>query len=887
MSSSAISSFFRPKGVAVWSPPDRGEAIPLLARNLLAGGYKGRIVLLGPGPLPPRPLERITDPASIGPGCDLLLFKGDIAELTGRMIQMGGAGVMAVVVYSPPPAVDSWREDLLAVARKAGLRLAGPGSWGVVNTASGLAATADSPAPVSGGLALVTQSKVVCSYCLAEAARRGIGLGLVMDLGGEADLTQDEVLDHLANHYQAKALALHLGRVSRPSSFVSAALAAARQKPVFVLKAGESLSPGQPRPAGAFPVPTPEEAWDAILRRAGVHRVETLDALLTTGDLAARLGARPGPGVLVISGSKGAAGLALDALCRHGLTPAVPEEKAVRALSDLGCRPAGQNGLALLGSGTDEELLRAVAAVCLRAKGVDALLSILSPDPDRDPRKLIPAMGLAAADCGAREPKIPAMFVWPKGPGPWPEGAPAKGLILFDSPEKAVEAYAGLLRYHETICLAEEVPRRPLGRFRPDSGAAVRLLENAVKSGAGGLQLPERLELLGAYCLPVLPAKRVDSPDEFKQAAEAWGYPCRLVLVPRSEPGVAVSRELSREVGAGSQITRHWHKLHQRASGLGLTPEAVLARPCLGVCGPMLMMGWHRHPELGPLVVFGRGGRGNDSLADRTWCPAPLNHAQARAMMARTRVFARATGEDNPERVWPSVLEEMLIKLARMAQDLPQAANLNLNPVIISDRMAWITDAEVELAPGARPGGNGLILSPYPEVQEATALFGRETQVLVRPVRPEDADLVRELFSRLSPESVHSRFFRDIPELTSRMLVALTQIDYDREIALAAVLTHGLKEKLLGLCSLAARPGSEWAEFSVVVRDSWQRKGIGRLLMTRMAEIARSRGQLKIMGLVQRNNRAMIQLGRELGFSIGSPMDELVELKWEMDPEKS
>ena len=370
---------------------------------------------------------------------------------------------------------------------------------------------------------------------------------------------------------------------------------------------------------------------------------------------------------------------------------------------------------------------------------------------------------------------------------------------------------------------------------------------------------------------------------ELEAACESWGYPSRLILVPKAMPRAGLVDELSWLVRAGSQAAAQWRAARRHAARSGREARVFLAQPRFRGTGPGLMMGWHRHPKLGPLVFFGeRSGSGHE-LREAAWCPAPLNHAQAGAMLARTRAFAEATRADDPERVWPSLLEEMLIKLARMAQDLPEIQNLALGPMPIHDKMPWITDAALETAPKSVPSG-GLLVSPYPEHQESAAVSEKGGEILLRPVRAEDSELVRELFFRLSPESVHSRFFRDIPELSRRMLVSLTQIDYGREIALAAVEAHGLEEKLLGLCSLAARPGSEWAEFSVVVRDSWQRKGIGRLLMTRMAEIARSQGRLKIMGLVQRRNRAMLQLGRELGFSMGPPSEDLVELRWEMEP---
>ena len=403
MSSEAFKSIFRPKGIAVWIAPTASEPIPLLARNILAGGYQGRVVLLGSGQEPPAPLERRDGPGQPGPGLELLLFRGDISELANALPALGRAGLKAAVVYSPPPADETGLKSLLAAARDAGIRLVGPGSWGVVNTAVNLLAVADRPKLKPGQLALITQSKVVCCYMLAEAAKRGIGLGLALDLGAEADLGQDEALDYLAHHYQAKAVGLHLGRVKRPARLVSSALAASREKPVLALKAWEDPEPEGLSAAGRFPAPGPEEAWNAVLRRAGVPLMESLGSLLSSADLAARLGACRGPHVLLLSESVGAAGLALEALTHRGLLPARLDGTSADRLAGLGCQTGVRQGLALLPPEGGQGLLREAATVCLRTYGVDAILAMPAPDPENGAGDLAGALAQAMAACRAGE----------------------------------------------------------------------------------------------------------------------------------------------------------------------------------------------------------------------------------------------------------------------------------------------------------------------------------------------------------------------------------------------------------------------------------------------------------------------------------------------------
>ncbi|MBU4566544.1 MAG: GNAT family N-acetyltransferase [Desulfarculus sp.] len=882
MFTEALKRLFRPRGVIVSAPNGSGDGVPQLARNLLAGGYKGRIVLWGEGPTPPPPFERHSSSIEAGSDLDLALVVGDPQSLCSSLVAMGRAGVKAVVAYGPPPAGEAWREPVRAAALAAGVRLVGPGSWGVVNTAIGLIATQEPISLRPGGLALVTQSGAVCGYCLAEGARRALGVGLVLDLGEQADLTHDEVIDYLAPHYQAKSLLLHLDRVERPGSLLSAALAAARLKPVVALKTGEYASS---RPSDAFAEPSPGEAWEAALSRAGVLCVDGLDKLLSIGELAARRQSCRGPRLLVVAASAGAGRLALDANRRHGLAFAPLRPSTRLALAGLGCLEASEQGLVLLGPAVDEAVFQAVAAACLEEPEVDGLLVALDLGQSLEPAAMAQALRRAAAQSQAGPRQVVTLAAWPDAPGAFANDPCAGSLAVFATPERAVEAFAGLWRYTQIMRAAEQIPPRPLGRFQLDRDAARRLLEEALEQGRSGLYAGERLELLSAYRLPVLPVRAVESPAQLQRVCEAWGYPARLILLPRPASAGDALPELTARLEHPAQVQPRWQALHQQAARQGISVQAVLAQPWPPTAEPSLAMGWRRHPELGPLLVFGEGGERSEALREKSWGLPPLNRAQAHAMMGRTQVYAAVTGAQGPGRVWPSMLEEVLINLSRMAQDLPQIKNLDVNPVLLADKVAWLADARIELAPAQRPVATHLIVRPYPEDHEVRARCQDGSELLLRPVRPEDADLVQDFFARLSPESIYQRFFREMPELSPQLLVRLTQIDYDREIALAAMSVQGLSEKILGLCSLSLRPSSEWSEFAVLVADGWQRRGIGKLLLTHMAKIARSQGQLKIMGVVLRQNRAMQELGRSVGFKVDRPQDGLVELRWELGEE--
>ncbi|MBV8120733.1 MAG: GNAT family N-acetyltransferase, partial [Alphaproteobacteria bacterium] len=290
-----------------------------------------------------------------------------------------------------------------------------------------------------------------------------------------------------------------------------------------------------------------------------------------------------------------------------------------------------------------------------------------------------------------------------------------------------------------------------------------------------------------------------------------------------------------------------------------------------------LIIGIVDDPVFGPVVVFGHGGTAVEQIRDTALALPPLNEALARALMARTRVWRLLQGY----RGWPAaaidVVAEILIRVAQLAVDHPEICELDINPLSAGAAGVMAVDARLRVA-AARPRAARLAISPYPRELEATERLRDGTVVRLRPIRPEDEPLLQDLASHMSPQDLRLRFFTAMKGLSHQLAARLTQIDYDREMALIALAADA--DQALGVSRFAADPDNLRAEYAVEVRSDWKGRGLGYLLMTRLIEVAHRRGIGELIGEVLRENAAMLQMCRALGFTISAdPQDpELVRV---------
>jgi acetyltransferase len=288
-----------------------------------------------------------------------------------------------------------------------------------------------------------------------------------------------------------------------------------------------------------------------------------------------------------------------------------------------------------------------------------------------------------------------------------------------------------------------------------------------------------------------------------------------------------------------------------------------------------LLVGLVQDPVFGPLVLFGQGGTAVEVLRDSSLELPPLNALLARRLMARTRVWRLLQGYRGQPPAKIDAVTEVLIRLGQLAADHPEVRELDINPLLADAAGVLALDARLRVAPDREPGRTRLAIAPYPEYLETAERLRDGTSLRLRALRPEDEPKLHDLAAHMSHEDLRLRFFTPVRGLTHAAAARLSQLDYDRELALIAE-SDGAT---LGVAHFFADPDNFRAEYAIAVRSDWKGRGVGYLLMRRLIVIARRRGIRELLGEVLRENASMLQMCRELGFTIArEPRDPAVLL---------
>jgi acetyltransferase len=374
--------------------------------------------------------------------------------------------------------------------------------------------------------------------------------------------------------------------------------------------------------------------------------------------------------------------------------------------------------------------------------------------------------------------------------------------------------------------------------------------------------------LLAAYGIPVNAAVFAPTREEAGKAAADIGFPvvmkiCSRDIIHKSDVnGVRLNLHNNGDVvEAYDSIVQDARALRPEARIEGVTVEAMQGRPNFE-----LLLGLKKDRDCGPVILFGMGGILAEVIQDRAIALPPLNRLLARRLMEQTRVYRSLQGYRNIPAADLAMLEEILIRLAQLATDFAEIEEVDINPLFVAGASACAIDARVVLKPSQTRSPLHLVISPYPDQDEQHVQTGAGTDIFIRPIRPEDAPLLIELFESLSPRSVYMRFFTPLKRLPHSMLARFTQIDYDREIALVALAEGQPAEKMLGVARIISENNPKKAEFSVAVGDPWQGKGIGAELLKHCLAIAEKRGIDEVWGVILAENTQMIALARKLGF---------------------
>jgi acetyltransferase len=372
--------------------------------------------------------------------------------------------------------------------------------------------------------------------------------------------------------------------------------------------------------------------------------------------------------------------------------------------------------------------------------------------------------------------------------------------------------------------------------------------------------------VLQAYGIPLIANRPASDPDEAATAAAALGFPVALKLrspdiTHKSDVGGVALNLID-----AAQVRREAAAILERVSVKlpGARLDGFLVQPMIRRPGSVeLLAGLVDDPVFGPLIAFGQGGIAVEILNDSSLELPPLNSLLARRLIARTRVSRLLQAYRGKPAANIDAVVEVLIRLGQLAADWPEIRELDINPLLADADGVVALDARLRVAPAAESRAARLAIAPYPQELVSTELLRDGTVLNIRPIRPEDEPLLQDLAAHMTPEDLRLRFFAPVRGLTHTVASRLSQLDYDREMALVG-LDNGAA---LGAVHFFADPDNRRAEYAIAVRSDWQGRGIGYLLMNRLIDIARERRIGALVGEVLRENGTMLQMCRELGFT--------------------
>jgi len=838
---------FRPESVAVIGA---GTALGgTVMRNMLRGGFKGAILPVQAGAAAVSGILAYPDAAALPVAPDLAVIATDADGVAPALHDLAARGTFAAVCLTPAPG-------LLAAGRAAGVRVAGPSAFGLIVPGLGLNASTAHLQPRLGRVALVSQSAALCRSVLDWAEPNGVGFSYVVGTGGNADIGFGLVLDWLSRDAETGAILLDIRGITDRRRFLSAARAAARLRPVVAIHAGGRLSD---------PTGRADAVFNAALRRAGVIRVERLADLLAAAETLTRAKPPRSDSVVVVHNAIGPAQLAADAALTLGLplaalTPATLEVLRLNL-------PAGPPDAGLVWTGATNPIrLAETAAMLSAAPEVGGVVVVMSPNGEGDDAAV---QALAACLPAMKIPLLACVLGETTG-APHRRILAAAGVPVFNTPEQTMRGFGQLVEQRRARAAARELPASAVLALAPDRAAVRRLFSGARAAGRTGLLQDEALDVLTAYGIPVVPSRPALSVDDAGTAASMLGFPA-VVKLRRSGPprpggpgGVLLDLP---DTAAVRDAAAALDRRRARLGGEGLA-EGFLVQRQMGRARE-LRIGLYDDPLFGPAISFGGGGSSADALGDVAVDLPPLNLALADGLIARTRA-ARTLGELHEQAAANrGAVADVLVRISQLAVDFPEIAGMDLNPVFADSEGVSAGDAWIALRPAGEAGV--LAIAPYPaELAEHWSAKGEP--LLIRPIRPEDAEAHAALFSRLSPEDIRFRFFSMLRALSPEQIARMTQVDYDREMALVAV--REATGETVGVCRLVRESYTTTGEFAVLVEPSMKGRGLARQLMLRIMDWARSQDMTGITGQVLAENRPMLAFMRRMGFTIRRLPDE-------------
>lgn len=891
-----LNSIFKPKRIALIGVSDNLNSVGgITLRNLVGGGFNGVVYPVNPKREAVLGIPCYPDVKSLPKTPDLAVIMIAAKFVPQVIRECGEAGINGIIIMSAgfkeSGAEGKALEDQ-AKAEKAkfpDMRIIGPNCLGILVPGLNMNVSFADGMPKKGHVAFISQSGALCTSVLDWAYESNIGFSYFVSIGNSMDVNFGDLIDYFGQDPNTKSIVLYVESMTNARTFMSAARAFSREKPIIVYKSGRFPESAAAAASHTGAMASEDSIYDAVFRRAGLARVFDFGNIFEFTDLVGRRRIPKGNRLAIVTNAGGPGVMATDSLISLGGKLVELSEKTMQRLNEY-LPPFWSHGnpIDVLGDATPERFAGATEIV-LEDENVDAVLVLLTPQAMTAPTET----AVAISQLASKTTKS-IMAGW-LGGASMREGIQVfnqAGISSFTAPEQAIRAFMTLSNYSENQAMLYETPKEVPVSFQYDRLELRKKYLQDIFPKAKILNEDDSKMLVNDYGINTTHPQPAATEDEAVAIARKKGYPVVMKIY---------SPDITHKSDVGGVALNIKDDEMVRATFRNMVKTAAEKRPDARIDGVTiqimvntkdgieLIVGTKKDPIFGTVMLVGMGGVTAELFKDKRLEFPPLNEQLAHQMLKSLTIYPLLKGYrgDTPKNI--DKLIEALIRMSYLAADYPEIAELDINPLVVTPTDVIALDARIvvdeEIMKKPVKEYSHLILRPYPERLIKTATLKDGSEILLRPIKPEDEPLWLDLLASCSKESIYHRFRYDFYFDSHDIASQYCFIDYDREIAIVAEVEEEGKKKLIGVGRLIADPDVEVMEFAILITDAWQKKELGFTITNYCMEIAKMRGIKILAAETTKDNKPMISVFRKLNFKIRFNEDTTVSVSKDISVE--
>jgi acetyltransferase len=882
-----LEHMLNPKAVAAIGASEKeGSVGKSLLRNLLLSKDRRKIYPVNPKHESVMGLKCYANIASVPEHVDLAVIATPAQTVPFIVEECAKASVDGVVIISAGfrevgEEGRKLEQQIAQIQAKYDIRVLGPNCVGVVRPHIGLNASFLEDNPEPGQIAFVSQSGALGSAILNWAIGAHIGFSMFASLGSTLDLGYGDMIDFLGEDPHTRSIIIYMEGIHSARKFMSAARGFARTKPIIIIKAGRHAAGAKAASSHTGALAGDFAVYEAAFKRAGVVRVEEIADLFNCAEVLETRFLPAGPRLAVVTNAGGPAVLAADSIVDYGGELAQLSDESKRVLeSDLPPYWSHGNPVDILGD-ADVQRYEMAVRTCIAEPNIDGLIVIYTTQGVTSALSVAEAIAKIAADR-----KKPMLTVWMGQEGAARDVFRRNDVPTYQTPEQAVKTYMYMYRYRRNLDLLYQTPEElPVDLAPPRSHLKLMMSRTKVQQRKA-LAQSDVDRFLDAYGITRVPGSLARNVDEGSMIAGEVGYPVVLKIASQDILHKTDFNAVIKGIENSQQLREQYKALVDNISKT--KPDAridgVYVQKMLKNIDYELILGSKKDRDFGAVVLFGLGGIGVELFKDFSIGLPPLNQVLARRIMEETRIYqALSKGLRNKPPVDLMALDELVVRFSNMIVDFPEISEMDINPLSVSDGKIYALDARIiidQTVTEKTDPHSHLVIMPYPSKYVTPWRLDDGTEVILRPIRPEDEPIELEFIRNLSAETSRYRFFHVIKDLPHDALVRFCNIDYEREMAFVAETRQGERRLEIGVARLILEANRKKGEFAVVVADKYQGMGLGTKLTDMLIDVAREKDIDIMYGRIMSENVKMIRLSEKLGFTTRRERDDVyVELK--------